>query len=220
LGVEYKGDAPFSPDFLVVDGPLSAGLPKTELVMYLKGKQVSAAAGSEVLMQTNVPYFNRTWDHFFSHRHTPSAGKPGYPGVVRNGRCIYFMHPVFAQYQTNAALWVKKLVSNAMRQLLAEPLVEMTAPSSTIVALNEQPKENRWVVHLLHYIPERRGTAFDVIEDVIPVADVKLRVKTPRAAKSVVCVPENKSLEFKQEGAYTAFTLPKLTGHQMISIEL
>ncbi len=220
LGVEYKGDAPYSPDFLAIDGLLSTGLPKTELVMYLKGKHVAAAPGSEVLVQTNVPYFNRTWDHFFSHRHTPSAGTPGYPGVVRNGRCVYFMHPVFAQYQANAPLWVKRLVGNAMKQLLAEPLVVLDAPSSTIVALNEQPQERRWVAHLLHYIPERRGTALDVIEDVIPVADVKLRVRTGRAVRRVTCVPQGRALEFRQEGAYTAFTLPKLEGHQMIAIEL
>jgi beta-galactosidase GanA len=69
LGLEYKGDAPYSPDFLVTDGPLAAGLPNTELVMYMKSKLVAPAAGTTVLMRTHVPYFNRTWDHFFSHRH-------------------------------------------------------------------------------------------------------------------------------------------------------
>ena len=42
LGLRYKGDAPFSPDFLVVKGPLATGVPQTELVMYTKGKQVEA----------------------------------------------------------------------------------------------------------------------------------------------------------------------------------
>lgn len=219
LGVEYKGDAPYSPDFLVTEGPLAAGLPKTELVMYMKGKLVAPAGGTKVLMRTHVPYFNRTWEHFFSHRHTPSSGEEGGPGVLQNGRAIYFMHPVFTQYHQNAPLWVKRVVINAVRQLLPEPVLVLGAPSSTIAALNQQNAENRWVLHLLHYIPERRGTDFDVIEDVIPIADVRVRVRTEKAVKRVVRAPQGDPLEHRQEGMYTAFTLPRLEGHQMIAVE-
>ena len=219
LGLRYKGDAPSSPDFLAVKGPLATGVPQTELVMYTKGKQVEALPGTSVLIETNVPYFNRTWDHFFSHRHTPSTGKVGYPGGLQNGRAIYFMHPVFTQYQANAPLWVKRLVANAIRRLLPEPLVEHSGPSSAIATLNQQTAENRWVLHLLHYIPERRGAAFDVIEDVIPLADIRVRVRTGKPVKQVRAVPQGQSLEFRQEGAYAAVTLPKLLGHQMIAFE-
>jgi hypothetical protein len=219
LGVRYKGDAPYSPDFLAVKGPLATGVPQTELVMYLKGKQVEPLAGTTVLVETDVPYFNRTWDHFFSHRHTPSTGKPGYPGVLQNGRAIYFMHPVFTQYHTNAPLWVKRLVVNAIRRLLPEPLVETNAPSSAIATLNEQAQENRWVLHLLHYIPERRGTAFDVIEDVIPLAEIAVKVRTAKPVKQVRAVPQDQKLEFRQEGAYATLVLPKLAGHQMLAFE-
>lgn len=219
LGLRYKGDAPFSPDFLDVRGPLGEGLPETELVMYLRGKEVEPLPGTSVLLYVNVPYFNRTWDRFFSHRHTPSSGKRGYPGVVQRGRVIYFAHPVFRQYHVNAPLWVKRLVVNAIRRLVPDPLVEIVAPSSAIATLSRQETQNRWVLHLLHYIPERRGVAFDVIEDVIPILDVRLRLRTGRAPKRVRTAPEGLALEFRQEGAYTAFTLPKLHGHQMIAIE-
>lgn len=219
LGIDYAGDAEYSPDFLLVEGPLAGGLPRTELVMYMRGKAVKPRPGAQVLMGTHVPYFNRTWDHFFSHRHTPSAGKPGGPGIVQNGRCIYFMHPVFAQYQANAPLWVKRLVGNALRRLLPDPVMEVKGPSSVLSSVNEQPGENRWVVHLLHYIPERRGQAFDVIEDVIPVANIEVRVKAPRSVKRAVLVPEGKAIDAGRDGAYTVFRLPVLEGHQMIALE-
>ncbi|MGC8758773.1 MAG: beta-galactosidase trimerization domain-containing protein [Bryobacteraceae bacterium] len=219
LGLDYLGEADYSPDFLVIDGPLAEGLPKTELVMYMRGKKVRPRTGAQVLMETHVPYFNRTWDHFFSHRHTPSAGRPGGPGIVQNGRCIYFMHPVFEQYHANAPLWVKRLVGNALRRLLPDPVLDVKAPSSVLAAVNEQPGENRWVVHLLHYIPERRGQAFDVIEDVIPVANIDVGVKTPRTVRRAALVPEGRALEARREGAYTVFRLPVLEGHQMIALE-
>lgn len=74
------------------------------------------------------------------------------------------------------------------------------------------------MLHLLHYIPERRGTAFDVIEDIIPLADVAVRVRTGKAVKQVRAVPQGQDLPFRQEGPYVAFTLPRLVGHQMIAI--
>jgi hypothetical protein len=219
LGLKYEGEAPYSPDFLVPQGKLAEGLPKTELVMYRKGKKVAPLAGTEVLAQTNVPYFNRTWEHFFSHRHTPSAGKPGYPGVLRTGRCIYFIHPVFTQYQQNAPLWVKRLVVNALGMLLTDPVLRLRAPSSTLASLMAQEKENRWVLHLLHYIPERRGQDFDVIEDVIPIFDVGVSVNAPRAVREVLCVPEMRRLEFKTAAGRVEFVLPRLEGHQMIALQ-
>ncbi len=107
LGVAYKGEAPFSPDF-IVPGQLNEGLRDTGYVMYLRGLEVEPTADSEVLSPMIKPYFNRTWRHFCSHRHTPAEGPAEYPGAVRNGNCIYFMHPLFGQYDQNASLWCKK----------------------------------------------------------------------------------------------------------------
>ena len=218
LGVELVGDAPFSPDFLVPRGTFGVELPQTELVMYLKGKQVKPREGAVVEVETRVPYFNRTAETFCSHRHTPSSGKTGYPGIVGNGRNIYFMHPVFEQYHNNAARWVKLLVAAAIRRQLPDPVLRVEGPSTLMAALNEQP--SRYVLHLLHYIPERRGQTFDVIEDVIPLHEVKISVKPPRTVRRVVTAPEGAVLPHTVRDGRVHFTLPKLEGHQMIALEV
>jgi hypothetical protein len=87
LGVEYQGPAPFSPDF-IVPGKLGAGLRDTAYVMYTQGLEVAAAPGAEVLSPMIRPYFNRTWEHFCSHIHTPAQGPADYPGAVRQGQWI------------------------------------------------------------------------------------------------------------------------------------
>jgi hypothetical protein len=137
---------------------------------------------------------------------------------VRNGRAIYFAHPIFAQYNKNAPRWCKRLFLNALGLLLPEPLVRLEAPTTTLAAVNEQPAESRRVLHLLHYIPERRGQDFDIIEDVIPIFDVKVSVKTPKSVRDVVCVPEHEPLKFQQKSSRIEFVLPKLEGHQMIAL--
>lgn len=221
LGVDLVGEAPYSPDFIKPGVALWQGLPETELVMYLKGTEVKPKAGTNVLAEVNVPYFNRTYQHFSSHLHTPSAGKVGYPGVVQNGKAIYFAHPVFTQYNKNAPRWCKKLVLNALNLLLPEPAVRAQAPSTLLTALNEQTAENRQVLHVLHYIPEHRGKDFDVIEDVIPLYNVPFSVRAPKKkVNTVTLVPEQKNLPFTQNNNRIEFTLPELNGHQLITLQM
>ena len=80
--------------------------------------------------------------------------------------------------------------------LLPEPLVRHDGPTTLQVTVNEQAAERRWVVHLLHYIPERRSQDIDVIEDVIPLYDVRVSVKIPHKVEAVMRVPEQEPLQY------------------------
>jgi hypothetical protein len=217
--VRLVGDAPYSPDYIRPRAALGKGWPDTELVMYLKGLEVEATGG-EVVADVIAPYFNRTWEHYSSHRHTPSTGEVAYPGAVRHGRTLYFAHPVFTQYSRNAPRWCKTLVRNAVDLLLAEPVLRVEGPSTLLSAVNEQSAEGRWVVHLLHYVPERRGADFDVIEDVIPVDDVGVSLRVPERVRAVRAVPEGSDLPFEEKDGRVSCVLPRLEGHQMLAFEL
>jgi len=205
-------------DYIIPSGDIGKGLPETEHVMYMKGLEVTAEAGSTVLAKAILPYFNRTYKHFCSHRQTPSSGKPGYDAIVRNGNVIYFAHPLFKQYNQNAPRWCKQLLKNALDMLMGDYLLRHEGPSTLLATINEQPKENRRVVHLLHYIPERRSKEIDVIEDVIPLHQVRLSVKTDRAVKQVACVPEGTVLAHEVKEGRVEFTVPVINGHQMICL--
>ncbi|HDZ22237.1 hypothetical protein LCGC14_0450020 [marine sediment metagenome] len=220
LGVDFVGDAPFSPDFIMPAGEIGRDLPKTEHVMYTRGLQVKLRKGAEALASTRVPYFNRTWEHFCSHRHTPSAHKRGGPGIIQKGNCIYFMHPIFTEYADVTPRWCKQLLLNALDILLPQPLIRHDGPSTVVATLNRQKTEKRLALHLLHYIPQRRGQHFDTIEDVIPLHDLTLSIKAPKKLKSVRCVPDGAELAFTQHDGRINFTLPKLEGHQIIELAL
>lgn len=231
LGVEVASEGPRQTDgrlargrvyqandyaeYILPGAAIGRGLPPTEHVMYLRGMDVRALPGSEVLAQIAPSYFDRTWEHFCSHRHTPSASKPGQPAIIRNGNAIYFSSPIFTTYQKMAPLWCKRLLLNALDLLLPEPLVRHRGPSTLLVALNEQPAQQRHVLHLLHYVPERRGEAFDVIEDVIPLYDVPISVRVPGAVKTITSAPQGKALPFTIQGERVEFIAPKVDGHQM-----
>lgn len=218
LGVVYEGEAPWSPDF-ILPGQLIGERPATGHVMYQGGLQVQAAAGAEVLSLMLKPYFNRAWHHFCSHRHTPAEGPAEYPGAVRQGSCIYFMHPLFGLYDQCAPRWCKQLVAGALDLLLPEPLVRHEGPSTVLVSLNVQTSQQRAVLHVLHYVPERRGRDFDTIEDVLPLHDLAVAVRCEQAVTGVTLVPGGQVLPFSQAGGRVEFTIPRVAGHQMAALQ-
>jgi hypothetical protein len=215
-GREYPGNA--YAQYVVPREALSHGLRQVEHVMYMRGMDVEAAEGSEVLADVVRSYFDRTYEHFCSHRQTPSSGEVTGPGVVQAGHSIYFSQPIFAQYQTKAPRWCRQLFLNALGRLLPEPLVRVGGPTGILATLNEQREEGRWVLHLLYYVPERRCEEFDVIEDVVPLHDVPVSVRVDRAVREVQCVPAGEELSFDQEAGRVQFTVPVVRGHQMVSL--
>ncbi|HWT25922.1 MAG TPA: alpha-amylase family protein [Solirubrobacteraceae bacterium] len=205
-------------DYLLPHGAVAAGLPATEHAMYLRGLAVETAGG-EVLADRVEPYFDRTWRHFCSHLQTPSSGRRSGPAIVRGDGTVYFAHPVFSQYDENAPRWCKTLVANALALLLPEPLVRHDGPSSLRAGLTEQPAERRWVLHLLHYVPERRGRRFDTIEDVIPLHDLRVSVRVP-AARSVTLAPGGEPVPYDVRDGRVDLRVERLDGHALVAFEL
>lgn len=219
IPAEFVGTAAYSPDF-VTPGELGEGLMDAPHVMYERGMEVTPKPGSTSFGTVSDPYFNREWDHFCSHSHTPDAGPVERPAVVESedGSVIYFSHPIFGMYGRHAALWYKRMALNALRRLLLEPLIETNAPSTAQVSLTTQAEENRTIVHLLHYIPERRHPGFDVIEDVIPLYNVEIAVRDVEPTAAYL-VPEREPLEVRVEDGYARFTIPVVNGYAMVALE-
>jgi hypothetical protein len=116
-----------------------------------------------------------------------------------------------------APRWCKQLFLNALELLLPEPLVRVDGPTTMIATVNEQPDEKRWIVHLLNYVPERRGKDFDIIEDVFPLYHVNVTVRAP-SIKRIRLVPQQKSLEFARSAGRVEFFVPEIVGHQMVEL--
>ena len=214
----YEGELPYSPDFVRVLGALAEGIADTQYVMYLRGQKVSPAEGAEVLAEIWEPYFNRAYQHFCSHAHTPVARRSELPAALRKGQVVYLTHPVFSTFAQYGMPFYKQLVLNALKMLLPNPLVIADAPSTLQVTWNRQSAHRRSVVHLLHYIPERRTLAADYLEDVIPLSSIPLRLRTS-TPKRVYLAPQREEVPFQTDGEYLSLTVPEVRGHQMMVLE-
>lgn len=214
VGVEYVGEIAMSPDFVVPSDTVGVDLPRTGHAMYLRGAHVTPKPGTKVLAGTLTPYFERSWRHFISHRHTPSDGTPGSAAVTQCGNVIYFAHPVFGQYYDSAPRWIKLLVRDAINRLIPQPLLRHAGPSTITTSVMQQA--GRTVVHLLHYIPERRGQQFDVIEDVIPLYNVAISVRQDQPVSRVTLEPSGQPLATTVVDGRVQVTVPEIHGHCMV----
>ena len=217
MAVTYHGKAPYSPDFIVPKDHLAEELAKGEHVMYDCGTLVEAGENATFVQMATRPVFNRTYEHFCSHLHSPSGREEVYPAVVETENTAYFIHPVFSTYQKSAPRWYKILLGNELKRLLPTPLVRHNGPTAVTVNLLEQ--ENRRILHILYYVPERKCKNLDIVEDVVPLYNLEIKMHCTREVKKVYLVPSQEELMYRREDDNIIFTVPKVEGHQMCAIE-
>lgn len=218
-GVKFQKESGFYREYVMPNEKIGVHLPKEEFVMYLRGLDVECD-GAEVLMDKIEPYFDRAGDKFCSHQHAPSSGKVGAPEATLYRGALYFSHPIFRCYRKNAAAWCKAMVKDALELLLPDKMIAHDGPSTLQVTMNHQTKEDRDVLHLLHYITEKRSEDIYTIEDVIPLRQTKFRIYVgDRMIKTVTNVIRGEELVCTRDGEYIEFTVPVINGHEMITIQ-
>jgi hypothetical protein len=219
LGVRYRGEARFSPDFIAPGPEVAAGILPGQHVVYDRGLEVEALPGAQALARVWHPYFDRTYAHFCSHRHTPVEKESPFPAVVATENTLYFAHPLFGALTRHGVRTYRQLFLNALERLLPDPLVRTDAPSTAHVTLLRQEAEDRHVAHLLHYVPEQRYRDIQTVEEVIPLFNVALSVRLPREPRRVYMVPAETDLAFEWNCGRAEVTVPEVRGHAMVVFE-
>jgi len=231
IGATWHGESPFQPDYVEM-GTLAPSFVHMPLVMYARSQQVKPTSG-EVLASIREPYFNRTWKHFCSHQHAPAAKASGYAGAVRNSNIVYLAHPIFTIYFGQGAVAYKDYAINAIKAILGnDQTLTTNMPSMARVALNNQPGESRYVLHLLfgntiarggsvQFSPEgfvRNSNPLEVIEDLLPLRNTEVTLKLAKQVKSVTLEPEIGSLPFEVEEGRITLKIDEFTCHQMVAL--
>jgi hypothetical protein len=238
VGATTEGLSPFAPDYILPRGDLQPDFVSTPLFMqptdWIPGggasQRVSPTTG-ESLGDVFDPYFNRSWDHFCSHAHTPNRTEAsGFACGVKKGRVCYLAHPVFTLYARNGMVAVRDYAIKALRLLLREPSVEVSGlPSTGRVTLRRQPALSRAVLHLLWAPTVKRGGTWgdkdvEVIEDLVPLRGISAAVRVDsalgeRRVKSIRLVPQGVELPFEETGdGFVRFVVPEMLCHQMVEI--
>lgn len=216
FGGEYEGESEFNPSYA---RPSHNNEYETDYILYSKCNKIKKINGAE-LVKVIEPYYNRTPEHFCSHKHFPSSGSYGGAGVIAGKDGIYIAWDIFSEYASNGDLTARKIVCDALDILLCGNKSLVTDLGSMgVVSLMDQKKENRLVAHFLYAVPTKRGEKIEIIEDIYPVYDIKGAVKMDKSPSKVYLAPQNKEIDFEYKNNYVNFTLEKIDCHQMVVID-
>lgn len=215
FGAEYIGESPYSPAYFRPIEKID-GMGDTSYVMYGTGENVKCA--DTELGHFEIPYFNRTREHFCSHQHTPPSGVFSGAGMTEGTEGIYIAWDIFTGYGENGSLSCKQLVTHALDRLLGnEKTIITNLPAQGIVTLMKQGE--RKICHMLYASPVKRGNGVEVIEDIIPVRDVTLSVKLDEKPNRVYLAPQCEDIAFVYENGRAAVNIDILECHQMVVFE-
>lgn len=218
FGADYVGESPFNPNYI---HPLfeMEGLYDSSYIMYSQGEVIAPASGKVWGRQEN-PYFNRTAEHFCSHRHTPNSQEYAGPGIIEGKDGIYIGWQVFTEYAEKGSLILKRIVQYALDRLLADSKTLTTnLGAQGITTLMEQKKEGRYINHLLYAVPVKRGSNVEVIEDIVPVYDIHVELRLTKKIKKVYLAPQKKEIPFTQSDGMIRYSVDKIDCHQMVVLE-
>ena len=138
--------------------------------------------------------------------------------MAQKDNIIYISFPVFSGYANNSYEVQKFLVRNCIRRFLSKPLVKTDLPSTAEVTVTEQ--KGRRIVHVLHYPAERRAPDLDIVEEAIPLSNVKISLRMDQQPKQAYLAPQRQSLKLDYHSGYANIVIPSVQGHQMAVFEL
>ena len=218
IGLKLVGKGEYDPDYIVPGAELSTPWVRGPLVVHGGAYNVAASEGWETLATRRDPYFNRAWNHFCSHQHTPDEKASAFAAAFSNGQIVYFAHAIFTQYRKSGQMLYRDMIKDALNILLPKPNLQVDLPSTARASLMDQADQNRAILHLLFAIPVKRGDNIEVIDELFPLRDVKCVVRLDKPVKSVKLVPENQELPFEIAEGATSFVVPEVLCHQMVEL--
>ena len=215
FGAEWIEENPYCPDYVRPTERVE-GMGNTGYVMYSKGEKIKCT-GKELAIREN-PYFNRTREHFCSHKHTPNSGEYGGGGMTEGRDGIYIAWKIFEDYGTNGSIFLKQLAIYAIDRLLGNnKTIKCSLPAQGTVTMMRQ--EDRYICHMLYASPVKRGENIEVIEDIIPIYNINVSVRLDKIVNRVYLAPQNQDVPFKVSGYKIEFKLEKVECHQIIVFE-
>ncbi len=224
LGVKYEGVSEFKPNYMIPEYDAING--KTAYVMYTEAKNISLTNGKSVALVEDS-YFNRTAEHFCSHRHAPNNIGANRTAAVLTENTAYIAWNVFNDYASVGEYHVKELVLHMIEALIGDNRSATTnLPDRGVLTYTHQAEKNRYVAHLLFAHTTKRGKDIEIIEDIVSISGIKLEAAVPTAPKRVYRVDINGSnltetdLDFTYENGMAKINVDTVNMHAMVVINV
>jgi hypothetical protein len=220
FGLTYNGESPFQPAYLVPKTDFTGGLSDYEYALYDGASQWKAAAGARVVAALGEPAFQRSAKQYTSHRQTPFERETEYAAAALSGRLALAGFPLGASY-LNRGYWVyRSLFRHLLDAVKPQRLLECDAPPSADVLLLRQPKQRRWVVHIVNFSASRGVARHPVYHDnPAPLTDITVRLNLPVPAAAALAAVAGARLPLRRTAAGVEVKVPRVPIHEVLVLE-
>ncbi len=216
-GLKYQGAPQFDCDYIVPEIDDEA-LPNAPMLCNLPGHRTERV-DAKVTAQFITPYFSRTYAHFCGHKNTPhNKDSQRFPAIAKKGNVVYISHCLPRQYFEFGSLYHKRYFMAALNLVHENSLKVEGMGSLGRCTMIDQPSKSRYCINMVYVSPVRRGCA-EIIEDIMPIYNISVSLKTDKEIKRVYLGVSDEDLEFTFEKGVLNFTLPKLQCHESIVID-
>jgi len=228
IPVTYRGPAPTQPCYLRPDGAMVGEgelADDYDYVFYDQAHLVTADAGATCFGEIKRAIFNRTWEHFTSHRHAPVGDSLNAPIAVQKGSVLYFAAPLFGGYHAWDYWAYRAMAIKLLRGFLPPALVIPNAPGWVEVTLHHQPeaesRPERRIIHVAAYHPRRSSQSIPHVDQSWATCGLSVNVRVNGASiERVYLAPQMQELAYSIEGEYAVIQLPPVGAHAVIAIDM
>lgn len=216
-GLNPLGNSGFEWDYICSAISEDDIVPKTPMFSYVAAP-LAEVVDAEVYAETYLPFFNRTYEHFYGHANTPYDKKSKrYPALAQKGNVVYMAHKIGVIYSRNGCIAHRDYFISTLKNLLGyKPLVQIRLGSCGRITALEQ--ERRLCLNITYAQPVKRGSA-EIIDEIQTLYDIPVRVKTDRKVKQVLLPLQDKVLSFCEEDGGYEFCIPRLHCHETVVLE-
>lgn len=217
FGAKYIGVPEYDCDYISLLEK-NDKLPDAPLLCNIPGHRVEVQ-DAEVYAEFITPYFNRTFGHFCGHKNTPYNKKSKrYPAILKKDNIVYLSHSLPKQYYNYGSLFHKRYFMYALNLIYTQGFVVENLGAQGRCRMICQPHKNRYCVNMVYAVPTKRGKA-EIIEDILPVYNIKVSMKTEKQIQKVYLPLENITLDFCVSDGILEFVIPKLQCHSVAVID-
>ncbi|MBQ1223603.1 MAG: hypothetical protein IIX84_04880, partial [Oscillospiraceae bacterium] len=218
MGLEFIGGPEYDCDYIMSDGKYS-NVPNAPMLCNLPGFRTKAV-GATVFADFITPYFSRTHGKFCGHKNTPhDKNSDKYPAIAKYGNVVYLSHPLASAYHRIGSLYHREYFINALKLVYSGGAYEVEGLGSQgRVTMIRQSEKSRCCMNMTYALPVKRGMA-EVIEDIMPVYNIKVKVKVKENIKRVYLGVSGEEIKTGRNGNEVSFTIPELNCHTTVVME-
>ncbi|ABM80179.1 alpha-amylase family protein [Hyperthermus butylicus] len=225
-----------------IDGPIPLGDIRYDLP---RGKELGSIVPVEAARDAEVPAYIGEPAYRYGHEYTLGRSTPplGYstslPGIVVNGKAIYYPWRLGSHYWHTGHPDYQKLIANSIRYAGGNPPLEAEAPETVIVEPWKQGE--RLVIHLLNYTTGQRIQAISLrgakqpipgyssseavhpIREIIPVTGIRIIVDqdlvSHHAGVKAYSPLANRKYSIEEKNGKIIVSIDRLEEYEVVVVE-